>query len=223
MPSIIIRRDGKPTKEVELEKEFTLIGQAANADIHIVEDSDAIEERASILKIGDDFILNELGPASGTLVNGHPVKKHVLKDRDLITIGEYRMTFQDKRETDKPVGIEAEAAEIQSQEAMPQLAGKFVDPLLAPPNKKTELVTYVVIAVAAIAMSYWGYQSYVAREAREAQSAEAQAAFTKAEQETKRKESETRDITQEVMSSVKQTEPAPQKTPDAGQSPQIVK
>ncbi|MCX7170488.1 MAG: FHA domain-containing protein, partial [Proteobacteria bacterium] len=147
MPSIIIRRDGKPTREVALEKDLTLIGQKADADINI-EDPDAIGERASILQLGDDFIFNELCPASGTLVNGQPVKKCVLKDRDLITIGEYRMTFQDKHGTDKPLGIEMEAAEIQSLEDLLRSAGKPVDPLLAGPNKRTELVTYAVIGVA---------------------------------------------------------------------------
>lgn len=215
MPSIIIRRDGKPTREVELEKGLTLIGQRADADINI-DDPDAIEERASILQLGNDFILNELCPSSGTLVNGQPVKKCVLKDRDLITIGEYRMTFQNKQGTDKPVGIEMEAAEIQSLEDMPGYAGKSVDPLLAGPSKKTELVTYAIIGAAVIGLSYWGYQYYVAREAREAQAAEAQAAQVKAE--AKRKAAERpRDITREVTSPTQPTEPAAQ-TPAAGQS-----
>jgi len=215
MPSIIIRRDGKPTKEIELEKGLTLIGQKADADINI-EDPDALDERASILQIGDDFILNELSTSSGTLVNGQPAKKCVLKDRDLISIGEYRMTFQDKRVIDKPLGIEAEAAEIESQESMPLHAEKPVDPLLAGPNKKTELMTYAVIGAAVIGMSYWGYQSYVAREAREAQAAEARAALAKTEAK-KKVEEKPRDITREVTSSLKPTESAPQ-TPAAGQS-----
>ena len=220
MPSIIIRRDGKPTREVALEKGLTLIGQKADADINI-EDPDAIEERASILQLGNDFILNELCLSNGTLVNGQPVKKCVLKDRDLITIGEYRMTFQDMRGTDKPVGIEMEAAEIQALEEMPRSAGKSVDPLLAGPNKKTELVTYAVIGAAVLGLTYWGYQSYVAREAREAQAAEAQAALAKAEAKRKAEE-KPRDITREVTSSAQPTEPAG-KTPDAGQSRQIAK
>lgn len=205
MPSIIIRRDGKPTQEVALEKGLTLIGQKADADIRI-EDSDAVEERASILQIGEDFILNEICPANGTLVNGQPVKKCVLKDRDLIAIGEYRMTFQDKRVIDKPIGIEAEAAGIQSDEDMPLHEAKAADPLLADPSRKTEFVTYAVIGAAIIAMSYWGYQSYVAREAREAQvAAEAQAALAKAEAKKKKAE-KPRDITREVTSPTQPTD-----------------
>lgn len=220
MPSIMIRRDGKPSKEVALDKELTLIGQKADADIQI-EDPAAVAERASILQIGEDFILNDLGPANDTLVNGQPVKKCILKDRDLITIGEYRMTFQDKRSIERPLGIEAEAAEIESQEALPRPAGKPGDPLLADPNKKTELVTYAVIAAAVLGMSYWGYQSYVAREAREAQAAEAQAALAKAE--AKRKEAEkSRDITREVTAPLNQTEPVTP-APAGGQNSQSAK
>lgn len=221
MPSIIIRRDGKPTIEVALEKGLTLIGQKADADINI-EDPEALDERASILQIGDDFILNELSTSNGTLVNGQPMKKCVLKDRDLIAIGEYRMTFQGKQEIDKPVGIEAEAAENQSFEDMPLHEGKPSDPLLADPSRKTEFVTYAVIGAAVIATSYWGYQSYVAREAREAQAAEAQAAAAKAAAKRQVEEKKPRDITQEITSSPKQTGPATP-TPVDGQSSQTAK
>jgi len=214
MATLVIRRDGKATQQFALEKGFTLIGQKADADINI-EDPGVIGEHASILQIGDDFILNDLGTSNATLVNGQPVKKCVLKDRDLIGIGEYRMTFQDKRETDKPLGIEMEAAQIQTREAVPERVQKIVFPLIAGPSRRTELVTYAVIGAAVMGMAYMGYQSYVAREAREAQAAEARAELGKAA--ARRKEAEKpRDITRELMSPTQSGEPAAQ-TPAAGQ------
>lgn len=216
MPSIVIRRDGKPAREVALEKDLTLIGQRSDADISI-EDPEAIAERASIMRIGEDYVLNELCPANATQVNGQAVKKHILRDRDLITIGEYRMTFQDKRELEKPLGVDAELSELAELNA--RIAGigrdeNSLDPLTAAPSKKTELVTYVVIGIAAVAMSYWGYQSYVEREAREAQAAAAQAAQAKAEA-ARREAERPRDITREIMAP---TQPAAQ-APDGKPTP----
>lgn len=204
MPSIIIRRDGKPAKEVELEKGLTLIGQKADADINI-EDPDQMEERASILKIGDDFILNELGAAEGTLVNGQHVKKHVLKDRDLITIGEYRMTFQDKRGDDKPVGIEMEIAEIRSEGDIESRLGKT-----AGPAKNTERVIYAVLGVIVVGIAIASYQSYVERQAVDTQTA----LINKANQETRRKEAEKfqGNASRAIESSIRNAKP-PAETP----------
>lgn len=179
MPSIIIRRDGKPAKEFVLEKGLTLIGQNASADIRI-EDADGIEERASILQVGNDFILNELGPADGTLVNGQPVRKCVLKDRDLISIGEYRMTFQNKHEDDMPVGIEMELAEKASLEEPLQGLGKSAAPLRAGSSKKAELVTYLVVGAIVAGIVFASYQSYVDRQAAEAQAVLAKKAYLEA-------------------------------------------
>lgn len=202
MPSIIIRRDGKPAKEVELDKGITLIGQKAGADIRI-EDPDAIEERASILQVGDDFILNELSPSDGTLVNGKLVKKCILKNRDLITIGEYRMTFQDERENDKPGGIEMEVADNPSQEDIAKHLGKTADPFLAGPGKKAERAIYVVLGAIVVWIFVASYQAYVEKQAADAQTELANKAY----QETKRKEAEkVQTNVQAVESSTKRTE-----------------
>jgi len=208
MPSIIIRRDGKPTKEVVLDKGFTLIGRKADADIKI-EDADEIEERASILQVGDEFILNELSPSDGTFVNGQPIKKRVLKDRDLITIGEYRMTFQDKRESDKPVGIEMEVAEARPRVDMARRPGKVADPFRAGPGEKSKLVTYVVLAAIVVGICFASYQSYLERQAADVQAALANKAY----QESKRKEAENfQENARAVGSSMKRTE-SPAETP----------
>ena len=110
MASIIIRTDGRPAKEMVLEKELTLIGQGENADINIEEDPDGIDERAFIVRVDEDFLLDNLGPPGGALVNGQPVKKIRLKDRDLIVIGHFRMTFQDNPGNDMLAGFVSEAA-----------------------------------------------------------------------------------------------------------------
>ena len=181
MPFIIVHRDGRPAREVELEKEFTLVGQKSDADINI-EDPDGMEERASILQVGDDFIFNELCQSNGTLVNGQQVKKRVLIDRDLITIGEYRMTFRDQREHDKPVGIERELAKTSADTDMAMPPGRIADPLLAAPGKKAERLIYVILGVIVAGMFLASYRSYVERQAADAQAVLANKAFREAKQ-----------------------------------------
>lgn len=168
MPSIIIRRDRTPAKEFLLEKALTLIGKKADADIRI-EDAEGGEERASILLLGEDFVLTELGPANGTLVNGQPVRKHVLKDRDLISIGEYRMTFHDKRQDDKPAGIEDEATAAAAQAEMDRLQERSSPSFRAGPDKKSERVTYAILGAIVVGIFFASYQSYTDRQAAEAQ------------------------------------------------------
>ena len=199
MPSIIIRQDGKPAREVVLEKAFILIGRTAAADIKI-DDPNAPEECASILQVAEKFILDQLGPTSGILVNGQPVKKQVLKDRDLITIAEYRMTFQDKREEDKPVGVEEELARIQPRLQPSRQTIKSVDPFRSAPGGMSKLVIYLVLAAVVAGIGFASFQSY-----QERQEADAQAALQKKAYDDKAKSEaeKMQDNARAVASSIK--------------------
>jgi len=208
MPSLIIRRDGKPTKEVELEKALTLIGQKSDADIGI-EDAEGVEERASILLVGEDYILDEIAEAAGIKVNGKATRKCVLKDRDLITFGEYRMTFQDKREMEKPQGIEDDAAVLELIEKREREAQK------SPAEKKTERMMFAVLGLIVVGIFAWSYQSHLGRQAAEAQAKAAQAA--KASQETK-KVDPFQENARAVAQSMKRAE-TPTEAPAAGTKP----
>lgn len=140
MASIIMRTDGRSAKEVVLEKELTLIGQGENADLNIEEDPDGLDERALIVRVDDHFILDNLGPSISTLVNGQPVKKKILKDRDLIVIGHFRMTFQDNPGTDVLAGFSSEASES---------------------GKKSHLVAYLILGTIVVATGVVGYLGYL--------------------------------------------------------------
>jgi hypothetical protein len=41
----------------------------------------------------NDSFLEDLGSTNGTLVNGNPVKKHILQNNDLIEIGKYKLKY----------------------------------------------------------------------------------------------------------------------------------
>ncbi len=92
MPKLILSMDGLVLKEVILKKERTTIGRKADNDIQI--DNLAISgHHAVIVCILNDAFMEDLNSTNGTYVNGQQVKKHVLKNHDVIELGKYRLKF----------------------------------------------------------------------------------------------------------------------------------
>ncbi|MEF8702701.1 MAG: FHA domain-containing protein [Candidatus Accumulibacter sp. UW26] len=92
MAKLILSMDGLVLKEIQLRKERMSIGRKAQNDIQI--DNMAISgEHAAVVTILNDSFLEDLNSTNGTLVNGQPVKKHFLKNGDVIELGKYRMKY----------------------------------------------------------------------------------------------------------------------------------
>lgn len=92
MAKLILSMDGLVLKEIPLTKERTSIGRKPHNDIQI--DNLAISgEHAVIVAILNDAFLEDLNSTNGTYVNGQSIKKHVLKDNDVVELGKYRLKF----------------------------------------------------------------------------------------------------------------------------------
>lgn len=92
MAKMILSMDGLVLKEIALNKERTTIGRKPHNDIQI--DNLAISgEHAVIVAILNDAFLEDLNSTNGTYVNGQSIKKHVLKDNDVVELGKYRLKF----------------------------------------------------------------------------------------------------------------------------------
>jgi hypothetical protein len=88
---VLLLADGT-TLDVPLGKERIVIGRRADNDVCLPHPA-VSGEHASVVTIMADSFLEDLGSTNGTLVNGKPIVKHFLRDRDQIDIGRQRLVF----------------------------------------------------------------------------------------------------------------------------------
>ena len=92
MAKLILSMDGLVLKEISLTKERMTLGRKPHNDIQI--DNLAISgEHAAVVTILNDSFLEDLNSTNGTLVNGQPVKKHFLKNGDVVELGKYKLKY----------------------------------------------------------------------------------------------------------------------------------
>jgi predicted component of type VI protein secretion system len=92
MAKLILSLDGTVIREVPLDRERVTIGRKPHNDIQI-ENLAVSGEHARVVTILNDSFLEDLDSTNGTLVNGNPVKKHILQPNDVIEIGKYRLKY----------------------------------------------------------------------------------------------------------------------------------
>src|SRR5574343_834464 len=92
MAKLVLSMDGLVLKEIPLNKERLSIGRKPQNDIQI--DNLAISgEHAAVVTILADSFLEDRNSTNGTLVNGQPIKKHFLRNNDVIELGKYKMKY----------------------------------------------------------------------------------------------------------------------------------
>jgi len=99
MAKLVLSLNGAVQGEFELDQEKFTIGRKPENDIQI--DNLAVSGKHSmIITILDDSFLEDLGSTNGTYVNGKLVKKHALKDGDLIAIGKHELKYLNENASD---------------------------------------------------------------------------------------------------------------------------
>jgi pSer/pThr/pTyr-binding forkhead associated (FHA) protein len=88
---VLYHADGS-TLDIRLERERITIGRRADNDVCLPYPA-VSGEHAAVVTILSDSFLEDLGSTNGTLVNGKPIAKHFLRDRDQIDIGRQRLVY----------------------------------------------------------------------------------------------------------------------------------
>jgi len=152
MAKLILSLEGSVIREIPLDKERITIGRRPQNDIQI-ENLAVSGEHACIVTILNDSFLEDLGSTNGTLVNGNPIKKHILQNNDVVEIGKYKMKYvveaaaaaqaaQDdfertmvmKSSPGKPTAPKPAAAPTSPPTGAPRPATAAAAPLTSPPR-----------------------------------------------------------------------------------------
>ena len=90
---LLIRLNNSLVGDFSIENEVTTVGRKGENDITL--DNLAVSgKHARILYIGGEAFLEDLDSTNGTYVNSEKISKHLLKNGDLITIGQYQLKFE---------------------------------------------------------------------------------------------------------------------------------
>ncbi len=93
-PRLIVTREGTVTTEYTFNEKKVLIGRSDFADV-IIDDDFVSKLHVALLLYSDALVLLDLNSANGTTVNSIKVKKTILKDDDIISLGHHRVKIAD--------------------------------------------------------------------------------------------------------------------------------
>jgi type II secretory pathway predicted ATPase ExeA len=96
-PRIIVSRDGTTLDSYTFQDAKILVGRSDFADI-VIEDDFVSKLHAMLLLYSDALVLLDLNSANGTTVNSVKVRKTILKDHDVISLGHHRLKVENAPE-----------------------------------------------------------------------------------------------------------------------------
>ena len=98
MAKIIVTFNGLIQQEVSINKSRITIGRRSGNDI-VIDHLTVSGQHAAIDTTSNGSFVLDLGSTNGTTVNNQPVKKHLLQNDDVIDIGEYKLRYQQEKNT----------------------------------------------------------------------------------------------------------------------------
>ena len=89
---VLLTGDKAGTHYLVKDDRMTIIGRDAQCQIRL-QDPDASRRHAAIQPFGREFYIMDMGSTNGTLVNGRPEEKRILRHADKIRIGQQEFQF----------------------------------------------------------------------------------------------------------------------------------
>jgi pSer/pThr/pTyr-binding forkhead associated (FHA) protein len=84
-----------------LSKPVTVLGRDERADIPLFGDPTLAPEQCAICTEGGRFVLHTGAGGAACLVNGRPVQQQILKDSDMLQLGQIRLAYREKATASK--------------------------------------------------------------------------------------------------------------------------
>lgn len=98
MAKIVVTFNGLVQQELTITKSRLTIGRRPSNDV-VIDHLTVSGQHAAIDTSSNGSFVLDLGSTNGTMVNGQPVKKHLLQHDDIIDIGKYKLRFQVEKDT----------------------------------------------------------------------------------------------------------------------------
>jgi type II secretory pathway predicted ATPase ExeA len=92
-PRLIVSRDGEKIDEYTFKEKKVLLGRSDFVDV-IVNDDFVSKVHAVFLLYADALVMLDLNSANGTTVNSEVIKKTILKNDDIISLGNHRLKVE---------------------------------------------------------------------------------------------------------------------------------
>ncbi|MFT7684894.1 MAG: pSer/pThr/pTyr-binding forkhead associated (FHA) protein [Candidatus Azotimanducaceae bacterium] len=126
---IIVIKD-KPIGQHVVTKDVTTIGRKSECDISI-KDPAVSGNHARIQKVGEHYLVQDMGSTNGVYISGRPIKQQVLKHEDLLIIGEHQLKIllfdeiapTSDLKSDAPVKVELPPKPSTNLKTEPEKAG----------------------------------------------------------------------------------------------------
>lgn len=90
LPKLIVTLHGETLQEFELVKSRAMIGRSELGDI-VCDGEFVSRQHALLVRDGDSIVIIDLKSKNGTFVNSQPVSSKVLRDSDIVVIGDHRI------------------------------------------------------------------------------------------------------------------------------------
>ena len=101
MAKLIVSQNGEVIENRFLEQSSFTIGSLADSDLCLTAQG-VSRSHARITSVGNDDILDDLNSTNGTLVNGQPITRHILKNDDVIEIAGVQIRYRNHKAIDGP-------------------------------------------------------------------------------------------------------------------------
>jgi predicted component of type VI protein secretion system len=103
MSKLVIFKDDAVLNEIQLDEKKLVIGRGTESDVTL-NDQSVSRQHAAISRVFNEYFVEDFGSTNGTLLNNKAVTKHILKNGDLMQIGNFEVRYES--EAEEPVAAD---------------------------------------------------------------------------------------------------------------------